>query len=77
MKGTGIALPDKGNDYACNPAHAYPGGALCISIGGSLTLVTLTQLQDLDHHQQEPRSTARSTRLPPAARLGLGLSPRL
>ena len=26
--------------YACNPAHAYPNGAQCISTGGSLTLVT-------------------------------------
>jgi hypothetical protein len=35
-----IALPDKGNDHACNPAHSYPGGALRISITGSLTLVS-------------------------------------
>lgn len=26
--------------YACNPAHAYPGGAQCVSTNGALTLVT-------------------------------------
>ncbi|THV78596.1 hypothetical protein D6D27_09142 [Aureobasidium pullulans] len=28
------------SQYACNPAHSYPGGASCISTAGSLTLVT-------------------------------------
>jgi hypothetical protein len=27
-------------DYACNPAHAYPNGAHCVSTDGALSLVT-------------------------------------
>ncbi|KAI6817657.1 hypothetical protein KC340_g8091 [Hortaea werneckii] len=28
--------------YACNPAHQYPGGQVCVSTDGSLTLVSAT-----------------------------------
>lgn len=38
--GLAAAAPQATTTYACNPAHAYPNGAECVSSAGSLTLVT-------------------------------------
>ncbi|KAK4495860.1 hypothetical protein PRZ48_013128 [Zasmidium cellare] len=43
--------------YACNPAHAYPGGATCISQSGSLTLVT----RSVDVPEYRTQSASAST----------------
>lgn len=36
----GPVRQNKPDSHACNPAHAYPNGASCVSSNGALTLVT-------------------------------------
>ena len=42
ISGSSTAIATLSTSYYCNPAHQYPGGGVCISTSGRLTIVPAT-----------------------------------